>query len=148
AFLIPMYREGLPGIYLVIGASLGILLVITLLFPTKSLLIAFTILAILSVFFYRRKIKRRKSILVIIIAVWGLCTLFVGLVVPFIFTNVFQKYQADRIFSLVGRDNPFLKDDTIELGDADNKKKKSAGAENYNVKQSKIAIGSGGIFGK
>ena len=148
AFLLPMYREGLPGIYLIIGASLGILLVVTLLFPTKTLLIAFTVLALLSLYFNRRKLKRKKSILLIVIAVWGFCTLFVGVVVPFIFTHVFQKYQADRIFSLVGRDNPFIKEDVAEFGDTDNKKKPSSGAENYNVKQSKIAIGSGGFLGK
>ena len=80
---------------------------------------------------------------------WGFCTLFVGIVVPFIFTHVFQKYQADRIFSLVGRDNPFIEENTHELTPEELKKKKiSAGAENYNVKQSKIAIGSGGVVGK
>ena len=149
AFLIPMYREGLPGVYLVSGASLGILLVVTLLFSTQSLLIVFTALALLTVYFYRRKIKRNKSLLLIIFAVWGFCTLFVGFIVPYIFTNVFQKYQADRIFSLVGRDNPFIEENTHELTPEELKKKKvGAGAENYNVKQSKIAIGSGGVAGK
>ncbi len=148
AFLIPMYREGLPGVYLISGASLGVLLVVTLLFSTQSLLIVFTALALLAFYFYRRKIKRNKSLLIVIFAVWGFCTLFVGLVVPFIFTHVFQKYQADRIFSLVGRDNPFIEEDTHELSAEDLKKKKGAGEENYNVKQSKIAIGSGGFAGK
>jgi rod shape determining protein RodA len=75
--------------------------------------------------------------------------LFVGVVVPFIFKHVFQKYQADRIFSLVGRDNPFVDETTatFTVPDAGAKKSKSD-KENYNVKQSKIAIGSGGIFGK
>jgi len=75
----------------------------------------------------------------------------VGLAVPFIFKNVFQKYQADRIFSMVGRDNPYVTADTTnllspEMQSANKKIKKDA--ENYNVKQSKIAIGSGGLFGK
>jgi rod shape determining protein RodA len=76
---------------------------------------------------------------------------FVGLAVPFIFKHVFQKYQADRIFSMVGRDNPYLTSDTANLlspeTQAANKKIKTD-TENYNVKQSKIAIGSGGLFGK
>ena len=97
----------------------------------------------------KRKIKRNRNLLFIIIAIWGISSLFVGIAVPFLFKNVFQKYQADRIFSLVGRDNPFVEaagpNDEEGLTGA---KKKKGDTENYNVKQSKIAIGSGGFTGK
>ena len=148
AFLIPMYREGLPPIYLIIGASLAALLVVTLLFPTKTLLIAFSIIAVLAAFFLRQKIKRDKTVLLGIAGTWAIAAAFVGLIVPFIFTNVFQKYQSDRIFSLVGRDNPFETTDTTTVQITEAEKKKKEDKENYNVKQSKIAIGSGGIAGK
>ena len=74
-----------------------------------------------------------------------------GLVVPFTFKHVFKPYQADRIFSMVGVDNPFA-DKTARL-DAPNaeeqkQKQKKTEQQNYNVKQSKIAIGSGGFLGK
>ncbi|MEX0635577.1 MAG: rod shape-determining protein RodA, partial [Ferruginibacter sp.] len=66
-----------------------------------------------------------------------------------LFKNIFQKYQADRIFSLVGRDNPFVEVTNIDDVDAAlAAKKKKGDTENYNVKQSKIAIGSGGFAGK
>ncbi|HSN59920.1 MAG TPA: rod shape-determining protein RodA [Ferruginibacter sp.] len=149
AFLLPMYREGLPAGYLIIGASLGILLVITLLIPTTPLLIGLAVMAVVTIWFMKRKIKRNRSLLIIIISIWGISSLFAGVAVPFLFKSVFQKYQADRIFSLVGRDNPF-----IEQGETDDPdaaavaKKKKGDKENYNVKQSKIAIGSGGFFGK
>jgi len=150
-FLLPMYREGFPPIYLILGVSLGVLLILTLLLPTLHLLIGLTVLAFLSFYFLRLKIKRNRSILVAIFIAWVVSAAFVGLAVPFIFKHVFQKYQADRIFSMVGRDNPYLTSDTANLlspeTQAANKKIKTD-TENYNVKQSKIAIGSGGLFGK
>lgn len=150
AFLLPMYREGLPAGYLILGASLAILLVITLLFPTTQLLIGLTVIAIACIYFMRRKIKRNRNLLIIIISLWGISSLFVGIAVPFLFRSVFQKYQADRIFSMVGRDNPFVEADpnTASIEDAAAAKKKKSDKENYNVKQSKIAIGSGGFAGK
>lgn len=147
AFLLPMYREGLPPGYLILGASLGILLVLTLLLPTITLLIALLVVAVLSIWILAQKIKRNRYLLIIIIGFWGISSLFVGVAVPFLFTNVFQKYQADRIFSMVGRDNPFVKPEPGSEPSAGAKKKKGDG-ENYNVKQSKIAIGSGGFSGK
>lgn len=149
SFLLPMYREGLPPGYLVAGASLGILLVITLLFPPKTLMIAIGVIAALTIYFSKRKIRRNKGLLIIIAGLWLAATLFVGVAVPFLFKHVFQKYQADRIFSMVGRDNPFVDSATTELNAVDPAAKKAkSDKENYNVKQSKIAIGSGGIFGK
>ncbi len=150
-FLLPMYREGFPPIYLILGVSLGVLLILALLLPTLHLLIGLTVLAFLSFYFLRLKIKRNRSILMIIFIAWGVSAAFVGLAVPFIFKHVFQKYQADRIFSMVGRDNPYVTADTAnilspEMQSANKKIKKDT--ENYNVKQSKIAIGSGGLFGK
>jgi len=149
AFLLPMYREGLPAGYLIIGASLGILLIITLLIPTMPLLIGLGVIAVASIWFMKRKIKRNRNLLIIIISIWGISSLFAGVAVPFLFKSVFQKYQADRIFSLVGRDNPFIEQGTADDPDAAAAAKKKKGdKENYNVKQSKIAIGSGGFFGK
>ncbi len=149
SFLLPMYREGFPPVYLIIGASLGILLVITLLFPPVPLIIALGIVAAICIYFSRRRIKRNKGLLVMIVAIWFISSAFVGVVVPFLFKHVFQKYQADRIFSMVGRDNPFVPPNTADVTAADVAAKKfKDDKENYNVKQSKIAIGSGGILGK
>jgi rod shape determining protein RodA len=146
-----MYREGFPPIYLILGASLGVLLILTLLLPSLHLLIGLSILALLCFYFLKRKIKRNRSILMIIFLAWGISAAFVGVAVPFIFKHVFQKYQADRIFSMVGRDNPYVSADTTNLPSTEiqsaNKKVKTD-TENYNVKQSKIAIGSGGLLGK
>lgn len=150
SFLIPMYREGLPPGYLISGVAMGVLLVVSLLFSTKTLLITFGIIAILFFFLNRRQIKRNNKLLILIVSVWMFCSLFVGFVVPFTFKHVFKKYQADRIFSMVGVDNPFADKNATDITNAAEEKikQKKNEQQNYNVKQSKIAIGSGGLFGK
>lgn len=149
SFLIPMYREGLPPGYLIAGISIGGLLVVSLLFSTTTLLIAFTCIAFILIWINRKQFKRNKSLLTIIVAAWIFSSLFVGVGVPFVFNKVFKKYQADRIFSMVGVDNPFTGNSkgTLTPEEEKEKKKKSEG-QDYNVKQSKIAIGSGGFWGK
>lgn len=148
SFLLPMYREGFPPIYLIIGAFLGILLVTALLFTPFQLIIGFTLISVIVIYFLIRKIKRNKSLLITIITIWALSIFFVGVAVPFLFKHVFQKYQADRIFSMVGRDNPYSDSKTVDLVVTEKTKKNKSESENYNVKQSKIAIGSGGFLGK
>ena len=66
--------------------------------------------------------------------------------VPFLFTQVLQKHQVERIFSLIGRENPYATLNTVEGEDevAAGKPKDT----DYNVRQSKIAIGSGGFLGR
>jgi rod shape determining protein RodA len=120
------------------------------LFSTKTLLIAFAVLAVLFIFFNRRQVKRNNQLLIATIAIWAFCSLFVGVGIPFTFKHVFKPYQANRIFSMVGVDNPFADKnavDTMSPEEARAKQKKND-QQNYNVKQSKIAIGSGGFFGK
>ncbi len=150
SFLIPMYREGLPAGYLIAGFSMAVLLVISLLFSTKTLLIAFAALAALVIYLNRRQIRRNNRVLLIIVAVWGFSSVFVGVAIPFAFKHVFKQYQADRIFSMVGVDNPFAdKSAKADLTSEEQKQKQQkSDQQNYNVKQSKIAIGSGGFFGK
>lgn len=150
SFLIPMYREGLPAGYLITGVAMAVLLVVSLLFHTMTLLIAFTVLAVLVIYYLRRRIKRNNRLLLLIITGWAICSLFVGIIVPFAFKHVFKKYQADRIFSMVGVDNPFTDNNTVDIAGSEEAKKKQLknDQQNYNVKQSKIAIGSGGFLGK
>ena len=150
SFLIPMYREGLPPGYLITGAAMAILLIASILLSTKTLLIAFSVLGVIALFTNRRAIKRSNRLLIIIISSWAFCVLFVGVVVPFTFKHVFKKYQADRIFSMVGVDNPFADKNAVDIINVveEKAKQKKNDQQNYNVKQSKIAIGSGGLLGK
>lgn len=150
SFLLPMYREGLPPVYLIAGVAMAALLVVSLLFSTKTLLVAFVLLAALFIYINRRQVRRNNQLLIATFAVWGFCSLFVGVAIPFTFKHVFKPYQSNRIFSMVGVDNPFADKNAVETispEEAKAKQKKND-QQNYNVKQSKIAIGSGGFLGK
>jgi rod shape determining protein RodA len=144
SFFIVMYREGLPPTILIIGFTVAALVVATIVVEPNTLAVILTLIASFAVFVNRRQIKRRKSILFSIIFLWVVCVGIQRFAVPFVFTHVLQKYQTERIFSLFGKENPYSKGPALE--DVETAKKKEA--QDYNVKQSKIAIGSGGVYGK
>jgi rod shape determining protein RodA len=146
SFFLVMYREGLPASYLIIGFSLAALAVATLLVEKYRLSGALTVLALLVAYFLRRIIGRRKQYATIILLAWASSLIFVLIVVPFAFNKVLKPYQVQRIYNTVGKD--FVVDEskmsTEDLKEMNDKKE----ASKYNVKQSKIAIGSGGFLGK
>jgi len=146
SFFLVMYREGLPSPILVIGFSLAILVVLTLLVEQNILAVILTIVAAGVIYELRRKIKRKRSILFFIIGIWFLTVGVQRFAIPYFFNSVLKPYQVQRIYATVGKD---LEVDESKMTEQDVKKmaeKKKAG--NYNVKQSKIAIGSGGFWGK
>ncbi|MEO9053263.1 MAG: rod shape-determining protein RodA [Ginsengibacter sp.] len=152
AFLIPMYREGLPPIYLIIGFSLGILVIATILVEKNMLAIIMTAIAVIIIFILRKTIRRDKGTLIMIVGLWALCVGIQRFAVPYIFQKVLHPYQVERIMNTFGVDYTpgaetatLSKEDKQELSKI---KKATKAKENYNVKQSKIAIGSGGMWGK
>jgi rod shape determining protein RodA len=144
AFFLVMFREGLPAGYLVIGFSLAVLVVATLLIEKNVLAITLTVIALLAIYFGWRFTRQRRELILIIALVWATCVGVQRFAVPFIFTHVLKGYQVERIFSLIGRENPYAKLNTVK-GDEPTEKKKDT---DYNVRQSKIAIGSGGFVGR
>ncbi len=128
SFFLVMFREGLPGVLLVIAFS-GIVLVLSALLVDRTVLfIIFTVITALVIYFMRREIKRKRSKLALILGIYAFCGLFVMFVVPFVFTKVLKDYQVRRIEVMLGKEN-----------DA---------KATYNTRQSMIAIGSGGFWGK
>jgi rod shape determining protein RodA len=154
ALLIPMYREGLPAIYLIIGFSLAVLVVATLVVDKNILAIALTAIAAVVAFSMRKQIKRRSSVLVTIVGIWVLCVGIQRFGVPYLFKHVLHPYQVERILNTVGVDyKPEDEQASKQLSEQKQKeelntKKQKKAKEEYNVKQSKIAIGSGGLWGK
>jgi rod shape determining protein RodA len=124
AFIFVLYREGLTGYVLIIGVLLALIFILALLFPPLFIYIGIGLVGIGMLYYFR---KKRQAILIIIAAVM----LSVGTVAGFdyVFNNVLKTHHRDRLNNLVGKE--------IDL--------KGAG---YNVNQSKIAIGSGGVVGK
>ncbi len=145
AFFLVMFREGLPSIILVVGFAIAVLVVATLLLDKNTLALILTGIALFIVWLMRRQIKRDRSVLIKIALLWVICVGIERFGVPFIFKNVLAKHQVERIYSTIGRDVPdeYIKGEVVLT--ASGKKSNTA---DYNVKQSKIAIGSGGVLGK
>jgi rod shape determining protein RodA len=145
SFFIVMYREGLPSTVLVIGFSLASLVVATLLIEKNTLALILTAIAILVIFFSWRQIRRRRYILFNVIALWLVCVGVQRFGVPFAFKHVLKLYQVERIYSTVGKEIPA---EYVAAHRKETTQKAKKNDTDYNVKQSKIAIGSGGLTGK
>lgn len=125
AFTLVMYREGLSGNFLLFGAAIAILFILTLLFGTQTIWIVLGVLAAIA--FYMQKKRSFRNFLLVGAALVTLMGVVYS--VDYVFNNVLEPHQRIRISVLLGtEDDP-----------------KGAG---YNVNQSKIAIGSGGLLGK
>jgi rod shape determining protein RodA len=146
SFFLVMFREGLPPSVLVIGFSFAVLVVATLLLEPNTLAIILTVIALLAIYVLRRQVKRNRSVLFLIVGVWFVCVGVQRFVVPFVFDHVFKPYQVKRIYDAIGKD--YVPKDRAAEDALENEQKGKKKDNNYNVKQSKIAIGSGGLIGK
>ena len=146
AFFLVMYREGLPSAVLIVGFAVAALVVATLLLEKNTLALILTGIALLVAYLMRRQVSRDRSLLVKIVILWVLCVGIQRFGVPFIFKNLLAKHQVERIYSTIGRDVPseYMKGESTTTPSG----KKVVNTADYNVKQSKIAIGSGGLAGK
>jgi rod shape determining protein RodA len=152
-FFIVLYREGLPAAYLIVGASAAVLTVATVLMEPNTLAYILTGLAVAVGLLLRRKIRRNRSILALIVGCWAISVGIQRLAVPFLFEKVMQPYQVERIMSMFGkdympRDSAVAQQLMLQKAKMGKLNKHGKKEENYNVKQSKIAIGSGGFLGK
>lgn len=145
-FILAMYREGLPGWILVAGFSLVALVLATLLIDRLTLFIILTVILILVVAITRRQFMKNGTLRLVTIGTFAFSILFSQIVVPLAFKKALHQYQIERIFNTLGKEVPkeYAKEEETDDDDAPVKKKDT----DYNVKQSKIAIGSGGFWGK
>ncbi len=124
AFFFPLYREGLSGVYLIIGFIGVLTFVLTLIFGPWYVSIAALLIAVISYFV---KKKRRPSAIAYLTMV--LMATALSFSVSYIFENVFEQRHRDRFNIVLGKEV-----DDRGIG--------------YNTNQSEIAIGSGGWLGK
>ncbi|MFO8130188.1 MAG: rod shape-determining protein RodA [Bacteroidales bacterium] len=124
SFILVLYREGLSGTFLITGLSVAILFVLSLLFDQMYVVIFLSGFAIMALFFIRRSFKNIARVLGILVLASAIV-----LSVDYAFNNFLGPHQQKRISVLIGVDPDI----------------RGAG---YNVHQSKIAIGSGGFWGK
>lgn len=119
-----LYREGLPFIYLLIGAIVLVLFILAMVIDVWIIILS---IFLITAFLYFRTKKVHRNILASLIVFAGIA-LFV-FSSEYIFENVLQPHHRDRINVILGKE--------VDI--------KGAG---YNLNQSKIAIGSGGLTGK
>ncbi len=124
-FFVVLYREGMPGWYLMTG-FVAIILFILMLITNNPLIVIGISIVVLIINYYRSRLIDRNliasGIVLVIIAIFSFS-------VSFVFNNVFKQHHRDRFNILLGKQ--------VDM--------KGIG---YNIHQSEIAIGSGGWIGK
>jgi len=124
SFILVLYREGLSGSFLIFSGIITVLFLLTL---WLGILYAGGIVLAVCLFLLLL-IKRNRNNIFTLIAAFIISGGFV-LSVDYVFENILEKHQKTRINVLIGKETDI----------------RGAG---YNVHQSKIAIGSGGLTGK
>jgi rod shape determining protein RodA len=127
AFVFVLNREGLSDLFIYLGLYIIAVSVLSLIIQ-PYIIIAISI-ALFCVLIYWNWLNKQ---LVKILAVIMIGTCLYTYSVSYIFNNVLEKHQRDRINVILGK----------ELT------KEARRGVAYNLNQSKIAIGSGGIIGK
>lgn len=123
-FILVLYREGLSAWWLVVGIISIVLFVLTLFNAQEYIVVSILFLALVVILFTKKELKS----LLPVFAATVIAILYV-LSVSYFVHRVLKPHQQNRIMVLV---NPAI--DPLGAG--------------WNVTQSKIAIGSGGLWGK
>ena len=124
AFIITLYREGLSVNFLIFGLLSALLFVLSLVIDSQTLIIALGIIAVIAFLFIKRS---RKNIIIVSLIFATASGVVLG--TNYVYNHL-EDHQRTRIDVLLGRGTVNLK------------------KEGYNVNQAKIAIGSGGFWGK
>lgn len=124
SLILVLYREGLPGSILLTGFFMALLFVLALLIENLYIVIGLAVLT--AIFFYL--INKSKKNILILISLFLIATAYIYSV-DYAFDKMLEPHQKKRIHVLIGMEADL----------------RGAG---YNVHQSKIAIGSGGLAGK
>lgn len=124
AFIITLYREGLSVNFLIFGLLSALLFVLSLVIESQTLIIILAIISSLAFLFIKRS---RKNLIIVSIVFAAASGVVLG--TNYVYDHL-EDHQRVRIDVLLGRGTVNLK------------------KEGYNVNQAKIAIGSGGFWGK
>ena len=127
AFVIMLYREGLPGWIPAVGITVAVLLVLALVFPKLYIFAGVAVLFGIVVLLMPRYNRTTSNL--VSMGLVGVAMMVIVTGVDFFVNNVLQKHQRNRIKVLV---DPTI--DPLGVG--------------WNVTQAKIAIGSGRLEGK
>jgi rod shape determining protein RodA len=147
SFFLVLFREGLPAAYLITGFSVAVLFVTAIVMPFLYYNILIAVAAFVIIYFQWRKIRRNYFKLIGILLVGSFCIFIKYFSDYIVFDKILKPYQAERVLSMFGKS--YIPKDEARI--AQFQKEQAEGKKRdytYNVKQSKIAIGSGGGLGK
>ncbi len=122
-FVLVLFREGLESYFLIIGASVVVMSLLALLFEPVYVIIGMLVVTVAVAYLLRKK----KRMIWFVVGTFLVSSMYV-FSVNYGFNKVLKPHQKDRINVLLGKQ--------VENG------------KDWNVRQSIIAIGSGGIMGK
>lgn len=128
SFLIVLYREGIAGIYPAIVVISIVLFILSLFFSPLYISLGLSVIGVLVFYFVIPRYDRNRKTAINLVVIFGAMMLFTTSV-EFLVNNVLQTHHRNRIKVLV---DPKI--DPTGIG--------------WNVTQSKIAIGSGRLWGK
>lgn len=123
SFALVLFRDGLESYFLIIGAAVVVVSVLSLIIEKFLLIGILFALALLIIYVARRN----KKLIMAIAGIWLLTSAYT-FTVDYAFNKVLKPHQRDRINVLLGKE--------VEKG------------RDWNIRQSIIAIGSGGVIGK
>lgn len=124
-FIVVFFREGMSPFIMILGFCAVAIFILTLLIPNQWYLHgAILVVLVLLIGFGKKKVKR-----ILLLATGAVLISGVIESVDYVITNVLKPHQQNRIKALINPDA-----DPLGYG--------------WNVTQSKIAIGSGGLSGK
>lgn len=124
SLILVLYREGLSGYFLIIEALSVVLFILTILYNKFYVLAGVFVIAGSLIYLYR---KNRRTITILGFGV--IFSILIVFSVDFAYNSILKPHQKSRIDVILGKVN-----DPRGMG--------------YNLNQSKIAIGSGGLWGK
>ncbi|MDR2980361.1 MAG: rod shape-determining protein RodA [Bacteroidales bacterium] len=124
SFIILFYREGMSAQFFIWGAFIALIAILTLYF--NELYAVALLIFIFLIYFFVSKNAKKNLVRNLILLGAGIAFVFL---VNVAYENIFQPHQKQRIDSLLGK--------TSDPKGVD-----------FNLNQSKIAIGSGGFAGK
>ncbi len=147
SFFLVMYREGLPAMYLIVGFSFVVLFISSIVLSFYVYAAALGAIVLIVLYYFWRQFKRNFMLIIAFLFIYLAMLGFKWFVDNIVFDKVLKPYQAERVLNMFGKSYVPKSPDRIaqfEKEQASGKKKDYT----YNVKQSKIAIGSGGFAGK
>lgn len=147
SFFLVMFREGLPGSILIIAFSAIVVLIAAILLSNIAFITVVFVAGGLAFLFLGSRLRRKTQFIVMVCTIAGMCILFKLFALTTLFDKVLKPHHSARVYALFGL--TYEPKDPQRIAELKEREARQGKKDvTYNVRQSKIAIGSGGFLGK